>query len=105
MIHALEKGSAWRRQVQLWLMSAGFDVTRRDHYLPGDDPQATMPGMSLSIEAKNHKSITLAAFVDQANRQAHHDQIPIVFAHRRGKSSVDDGYVIMSGRAFRELIR
>ena len=102
---ALVKGSAWRRKVHVWLEQAGFQVTRRDHYQPGDDLQATMPGMSLSIEAKNHRELTIAAFVDQAEQQAPSTHIPIVFAHRRSKAEVDDCYVIMSGRAFRQLIQ
>ena len=102
---ALEKGSRWRRQVHLWLLDAGFTVMRREHYETGDDLQATMPGLSLSIEAKNHRELAIAAFVDQAERQANGNQIPVVFAHRRGKPDVDNCYVIMTGRAFRQLIQ
>jgi hypothetical protein len=104
-MRALEKGSRWRREVHLWLLERGFDVTRRDHYLPGDDLQASIPGLELSVEAKNHRELAIGAFVDQANRQAHAGQIPVVFAHRRNRASVDDCYVIMSGRAFGDLIK
>jgi hypothetical protein len=104
MIHTLVKGNAWRHLVAVWLQDLNFTVTKRGIGEPGDDLTAHLPGMTLSIEAKNHRTITLAAFVDQAEKQAPHDQIPVVFIHRPGRATVDDGYVVLTGKAFRKLI-
>jgi hypothetical protein len=105
MIHTIVKGNAWRHKVAVWLEDLGFTVRKRGIGDEGDDLTAHLPGMTLSIEAKNHRTITLAAFVDQAEKQAPHDQIPICFIHRPGRSDVDNGYVVLSGRAFRKLIQ
>lgn len=103
-VHTNRKGSAWRFLVQKFFEDLGYAVTRRGIGDQGDDLTASTDTYVFSVEAKNHKDITLAAFVDQAERQCPEGQIPVVFAHRRNKASVDDGYVIMSGRTFRRLI-
>jgi hypothetical protein len=105
-LHTNRKGSAWRFLVQQFFEDLGWGVTRRGIGDQGDDLTVNADDLDLilSVEAKNHKDITLAAFVDQAERQCPEGQIPIVVAHRRNKASVDDGYVIMSGRAFRRLL-
>lgn len=105
LMHTNRKGSAWRYLVQNFLEDIGMAVTRRGIGDAGDDLTATMTGMNLSVEAKNHRQIRLAEFVDQAEQQAPEDAIPIVFVHRPNKASVDDGYVVMSGRAFRRLLQ
>lgn len=99
------KGSAWRYLVQLFLQDLGMEVTRRGIGDAGDDLTATMPGLNLSVEAKNHRQITLAAFVDQAESQAPSGSIPVVFVHRPNRAAVEEGYVVMSGRAFRRLLQ
>jgi hypothetical protein len=105
MIHTLRKGNAWRHLVAVWLQDLGFTIHKRGIGDPGDDITAHLPGMTLSVEAKDHKAITLAAFVDQAEKQAPPDQIPICFIHRPGRAGVDNCYVVLTGRAFRKLIQ
>jgi hypothetical protein len=103
-LHTNRKGSAWRFLVQQFLEDLGCTVTRRGIGDEGDDLTAVQNGVTFSVEAKNHREMKISAFVDQAERQCPDGQIPVVFAHRRNKATVDDGYVIMSGRAFRRLI-
>ena len=103
--HTNRKGNAWRYLVQQFLEDLGMTVVRRGIGDQGDDLTATFPGMRLSVEAKNHRQITLSAFVDQAEEQAPDDAIPVVFVHRPNRASVEDGYVVMSGRAFRRLVQ
>jgi Holliday junction resolvase len=91
--------------VQVFLIEMGFGTWRREWMDAGDDIVATRGDRILSIEAKDHKSITLAAFVDQAERQAKQGQIPVVVVKRPRRTTVDDAYIVMSGRAFRELMR
>ena len=103
-MNTLVKGNTWRRAVDLWLGAAGFITQVRGLGYPGDDIAAIRGPVALSVEAKNHRAINLAGWVDQAEGNATGAQIPVVVAHRKGKSSVDDAYVVMSGRAFARLI-
>lgn len=111
-MNANRKGWAWRRKIELWLQEAGFRTITRGIGFSGDDIYATrgtLGSLNLSVEAKNCKAITLADFVDQAERQAatypaEHGVLPVCIIHRRGRDSVDDGYVVMSGATFIELV-
>ena len=112
------KGWAWRRKVEMWFEEAGFRTTTRGIGYSGDDIFATQPenctgigapGLNLSVECKNAREITLAAFVDQAERQARtypaeDGVLPVAIIHRKGKAAVDDGYVVLPGWAFIELV-
>jgi hypothetical protein len=112
------KGSAWRHAVEQWFADAGFHTTVRGIGYSGDDVLArryrprtradAWPSLVLSVEAKNHRAIELASFVDQAIDQArdYEDEVvlPVVVIHRKGKASVDDAYVVMPGAAFIELV-
>lgn len=100
------KGSRWRKQVQDYLTGLGFDCRATEWREPGDDITAQRGDrLRLSVEAKNERAITLAEYVKQAENNAARWQVPIVFIHRRGRSSVDDGYVVMTGAAFAQLLR
>jgi hypothetical protein len=99
------KGNAWRFLVQKFLEDIGMAVVRRGIGDAGDDLTAIQDAhRAYSIEAKNHREIRLAEFLDQAESQASEGQIPLVFVHRRGHASVEEGYVVMSGATFRRLI-
>jgi hypothetical protein len=100
----INKGTRWAKLVEDFLADLGFTVTRSRWFDSGDDMTAALPGMVLSVEAKNHQRIDLAGFVDQAETQARATEIPVVFIHRRGHVGCADGYVVMSGHAFRRLI-
>jgi hypothetical protein len=106
-----DKGSRWRHKVEQWFLDAGFRTTVRGIGYAGDDILAKQlqPGgeLCLSVECKNHKTITLASFVDQAVDQAHtYDDLtlPVAVIHRPGRAEVDDAYVVMPGWAFIELV-
>ena len=114
MVNRLVKGNRWRHKVEEWFIEAGFRVITRGIGFSGDDVFArrfTSGGweINLSVEAKNHQAITLAAFIDQAEEQARSYPVedgvlPVCIVHRKGRSSVDDGYVVMPGWAFIELV-
>ena len=104
------KGWAWRREVELWLMDDGFDCTTRGIGFTGDDIFATRDALRLSIEAKNHQEIRLAQFVDQSVRQAcmyppELGVLPVTVIHRKGRTSPDNGYVVMPGWGFLALMQ
>lgn len=99
MVHTLAKGNAWRHKVATMLSRVGL-VEKRGIGYAGDDITVWTfgpGGLVFSVEAKNEQAMTLAGWVNQAERQAPAGQIPIVVAHRRGRESAEDGYVIMSG--------
>lgn len=100
----ITKGSTWRRKVQVFLEAAGYETTARAWMERGDDITAIRGMLELSIECKDHRKLDLAGWVDQAERQAPAEAIPVVFAHRLGKAGAAEAYVIMSGRAFADLL-
>jgi hypothetical protein len=98
------KGTRWRRQVQDWLESLGYECQAKPWMAPGDDMTATRGMLTLSVETKDHRALSLASWVDQAERQCPDGQIPVVVAHRLGKAKPESSYVILSGAAFAELL-
>ena len=99
------KGSRWRHRVQEWLGAIGAVTTATRWMEPGDDIKASLGSTMLSLECKDHRSLNLAGWVDQANRNAIDPAIGIVIAHRLGKADVDNAYVIMSGHMFARLLK
>lgn len=97
------KGSHWRRRIEVALQSNGYATTFRGIGLPGDDI-TVHSDPPLSIEAKNHANYSIADWVDQSLRQAPAGSIPVVWAHRRGRSRAEDGYVILTGENFLRLL-
>ena len=100
----VSKGSRWRRAVEVWLNEAGHITHSRPWMEPGDDITVYTSPLPLSVEAKDQRALALAAWVDQARKNAPRGAIPVVIAHRLGHTSPDMAYVIMSGSDFRRLI-
>jgi hypothetical protein len=102
-VSTIDKGNRWRRRCVLFLEGLGFSVTVRGIGFAGDDLKATLDDLDLSIECKDHNRYDLAGWVKQAGDNAE-GGIPVIFAHRRGKFLVEDGYVIMPGSSFARLV-
>ena len=100
----IDKGNAWRRRLVVLFEAAGFHVTVRGIGFAGDDLKVKGTGVELSVEAKNHARYDFAGWVSQAEDNAEGTEVPVVFAHRNGRSAAEDGYVVMSGRAFVSLL-
>jgi hypothetical protein len=98
------KGTRWRRQVQDWLEALGYHCVAKPWMAPGDDMTVTRGMLALSVETKDHRTLNLSGWVDQAVRQCPDGQIPVVIAHRLGRGQPRDSYVIMSGAAFADLL-
>jgi hypothetical protein len=98
------KGSRWRLSAQRYLDEIGFTTRFRSIGEAGDDITAISGDLELSVEAKNVDQASFGTWVDQAERNAPSWAIPLVIAHRRGRASVDDAFVVMSGKTFRTLI-
>ena len=90
--------------MQDWLDERGWSTRFRSVGEAGDDISAVLGTTRLSIECKNHKTITLAAFIDQCVSNAAADELPVVFIKRRGKTAVNECYVVMNGATFDRMV-
>lgn len=105
--HSRTKGTRWESQIVAALIAAGWPHAER-RSLNGAHDKGDIAGIpGLVIEAKDHKRLTLAEFVDQATTEATNANAPIGVAwlHRKGKSSPLDGYVVMTGATFVQLLK
>jgi hypothetical protein len=95
------KGADFERAVAHWL-SGWFAPARRVwRGVAGDDIAIAGP---ISFECKCQPTrVDLAGWVAQAKVNAG-NRVPVVIAKRKGKTSVDDAYFILEGRAFRALV-
>lgn len=105
------KGTAWETKIVDFLKACGFTTARRVTLAgandQGDIHLGTVGDPLAAIEAKNEQRMTLAGYVDEANRQAARagsGTLGIAWVHRRGKSSPADGYVVMDGRTFARIV-
>jgi hypothetical protein len=99
------KGTRWSTKVDAMLRQVGL-VKRKAWLAAGDDMTVVVSHtLTLSVENKDHRAYDLAGWVDQAVRQCPEGQIPVVVAHRNGKAEAEDGYVVMRGQDFVELLR
>lgn len=90
--HVYQSGSRdwWRAQAPvsdvLELGGAGAETT---------DYLVVAGRLMLSVEAKNQQAMALAAWVDQAVRQAPANCVPVVHHKRKGKGDHAEDYVTM----------
>lgn len=100
------KGTAWESRIVEYLQRSGWAYAER-RALAGAYDRGDIAGVpGVCIEAKSAARHELAAWVDEANKEAENDRagLGVVWAHRKGKSSPGDGYVIMDGETFLELL-
>jgi hypothetical protein len=98
-------GTRWESAIVDYLRQWWPAVERRAMHGANDKGDiAGLPGVV--IEAKSVKTITLAAFVDEAKVEARNAgaNIGAVWIKRRGKTSPADGYVVMDGYTFAFLL-
>jgi hypothetical protein len=71
-----------------------------------DRGDVTLGPGSPVIEVKNQNRHSFAEWLDEANAEAANAGAPfgVVWAHRRGKGSPGDGYVVMDGHTFLKLL-
>ncbi len=101
-----DRGSTFERAVVDYLRACGFPHAERR--LAGAKADrgdiAGIPG--LMIECKSQNRISLAEWVDEAECEKNNDRadIGVVWVKRKGKGSAGDGYIVMSGRQFIEIL-
>jgi hypothetical protein len=103
-----QKGTRWESLVVSFLRDHGFPWADRIPMAGAKDRgDVTLGPASPIIEAKNLKQDEWAKALDEANREAHNAGAPfgVVWAHRRGKSSPGDGFVLMDGATYVVLLQ
>ena len=106
MSAARAKGTRWESSIVTYLNEQGFVMAER-RALSGSLDKGDVTGIpGVVIEAKNTKTINLAQFLDEANAEALNAKasVGIAWIKRRGKTSPAEGYVLMSGETFIELL-
>lgn len=101
------RGTGWESAIVAALQEGGFPHVER-RALNGSKDRGDIAGIpGVVIEAKNQNRISLAEWVDEAEVERVNDRawLGVVWAHRKGKATAADGYVVMSGRQFLTLLR
>jgi len=103
---ARKAGTAWESAIVDYLRVSGWpDVERRAR--TGARDQGDIAGLSpFCIEAKSCARADLAAWVAEAKAEAVNARVPfgVAWAKRKGKASPADGYVVMDGATFADLL-
>ena len=101
------KGTKWETAIVTHLRGNGFPHAERRTLSGVHDKGDINAAPGLVIEAKNQARHSWAEWLDEALTEAHNadDAIGLVWAHRRGKASPADGYVVMDGATATRLLR
>jgi hypothetical protein len=99
------RGTGWESAIVTYLQARGWPNAER-RALRGAHDRGDIAGLvGICIEAKRAARVELAGWLDEAHTQARHrDDIGVVWFHRRGRSSPSDGFVLMDGAAFVDLL-
>ena len=90
------KGKTYERSVEVWLEEAGMQTDRTMVGAAVED--ICLHRERISIECKNQKAMTLAAWLDQAVEQAETrpaDWTPVVVHKRKGCTDVGEHYATL----------
>jgi Holliday junction resolvase len=108
-----QKGTSWETAIVRYLQERGYPYAER-RALSGSRDRGDISGLpGVVIEAKSCAQIRLSDWIDQAEEERHNafsgegieGTVAVVWVKRRGKTSPADGYVVMTGEQFVELIR
>lgn len=100
------KGTRWESAIVEFLAGFWPHVERRS--LNGAKDKGDIAGIpGVVIEAKNSNRTELASWVDEAEAEGANAaaDVRVVWMHRRGKSSAEHGYVVMTGGQFAYLLK
>ena len=100
------KGTRWASRIVNFLRVSGWPHAELRN-LSGAKDRGDIAGViGVCIEAKNQARHSMAEWLDEANTEAANAHAPfgVVWAHRRGKGSPGDGYVVMDGHTFVKLL-
>lgn len=100
------KGTRWESAIVAYLKTWSVEAAER-RALNGSRDRGDIAGIrKVVVEAKNARTMTLAAWMDEAVTEGRNDdaEVAVVWHHRRGKASPGDGYVTMTGETFMRLL-
>ena len=101
-----QKGTRWESSIVDTLQANGFPHAER-RALNGNTDKGDITGIpGVVIEAKDCQRVQLAEWVDQATLEGANAaaDVAAVWAHRKGRGSPLDGYVVMTGSQFVGLL-
>jgi hypothetical protein len=109
---ARKAGTAWESEIVAGLIRAGWPHAERRR-LAGARDRGDIAGIpGVVIEAKNTNRLELAIAVDEANEEAANDgggvfgvSHGVAWIKRKGKTSAEEGYVVMDGKTFARLLK
>lgn len=101
------RGTKHETNVVNYLRANGFPHAERRTLSGAKDRGDINAAADLVIECKSQARHSLAEWVDEANAEGVNAgaDIALVWAHRRGKGSAGDGYVILDGATATRLLR
>jgi hypothetical protein len=101
------KGTAWETRCVNFLREHGFPWADRVPLSGAKDRGDVTIGPGSPVhEMKHLKQDEWGKALDEANDEAHNAGAPfgVVWAHRRGKGSPGEGYVLMDGSTYVKLL-
>ncbi len=104
---AKKAGTSWESEIVCFLIEAGWPHAERRRLSGALDKGDVAGVVGVCIEAKNTAAITLSSFLDEAQvegRNAGAD-VAVAWIKRRGRSRAADGYVVMDGSTFTQLLK
>lgn len=99
-------GTAWESAIVSYLQDHGWPYAER-RTLAGSKDRGDVAGVpGVVIEAKATKTVALGTYVDEANTEVLNDgaELGVVWLKRRGFVSPANGYVVMDGGTFVNLL-
>lgn len=101
------KGTKWESEIVRYLIASGWPHVER-RTLNGAQDRGDIAGIpGVVIEAKNENRMSLSSWVDEAEEEGLNARADVtaVWAHRKGRGSAGQGYVITTGEQFVELLK
>ena len=103
---AREAGTRWETEIVRALVDAGWPNAERRR-LAGSEDKGDISGViGVCIEAKNTNRLDLAGAMKEARREGFNAGavVSVAWLKRRGKQNAEDGYVVLDGATFMQLL-
>jgi hypothetical protein len=104
---AKDAGARWEREIAEYLRDEwGFDFADRRVRTGADKGDIGGLGLPVVIQAKHHATYSISEWLNDAQEQADNAKadMGVVWAHRKGKASPGEGFVILRGEDFATLL-
>lgn len=104
---AKKAGTSWESEIVRTLVAAGWPNAERRRLSGAYDKGDIAGVVGVCIEAKNTTKLDISAALNEALAEAQNAGAAIgaAWIKRRGKSSAGDGYVVLDGTTFMQLLK